>query len=407
MVEVREAREEDRKSAVRVLWKAFESTSNYEDVLKQKWISNWHRPENREWAYVAVDGDNVVANLSLFVSDENRIRGRPVPFGGVWAVATMPHFRRKGLVKKLFDLAFVKMREEDAVLSILDPFYRPFYERFGYALAERRTKHTIRRDALRVGKTNQAISCREATADDVENIIDIELSMTRYGSRFPHFRRIINELIEGGNMLIFEKNEESVGTAWFRYEKSKSAPGNDLLVSSTAYRHEEVIPSIIEQVRNYAANANEIHWYADIAFPVRHYLSEIRSVDVENAIYRGGQSVEIGSMMMRVIDFEGYCNSINIPTVAIKPVIVELKEDQCPWNEGTYRLTPADGKLHIERTNASPDITLNPFQLSQVISGISPAKLLHAFNEIDCTKECAEKLEAIFPEDVFCSYTRF
>ena len=45
MIEIREAREEDRESVVRVLWKSFESTTPYEDFLKQEWIKRWNNPE--------------------------------------------------------------------------------------------------------------------------------------------------------------------------------------------------------------------------------------------------------------------------------------------------------------------------------------------------------------------------
>ncbi|MGY5854327.1 MAG: GNAT family N-acetyltransferase [Candidatus Thorarchaeota archaeon] len=136
MPEIREAREEDRKSVIGVLWKAFDTAESYESVEKADWIKRWHQPEKQDWAYVAVDSGKVVANLCFFATEENIIRGRPVKFGGVWAVATEPSYRRRGLIRGLFDESFPRMREEGCVLSILDPFYRPFYEKFGYAIAE-------------------------------------------------------------------------------------------------------------------------------------------------------------------------------------------------------------------------------------------------------------------------------
>ena len=111
--------------------------------------------------------------------------------------------------------------------------------------------------------------------------------------------------------------------------------------------------------------------------------------------------------MMRVVDFEGYCRSIVVPKDSTESVIVELKEDQCPWNEGIYKLAPGDGKLDVEKSNEDPEITLNPYQLSEVISGISPAMQLREFREIECSQETARRLESIFPEDVFYSYVRF
>lgn len=397
MIDIREAREEDRESAVRILWKAFESTETFENVLKQNWVQYWHRPENEDWAYVAVDDDRVVANLCFFASEDDVIRGKPVRFGGVWAVATEPHYRRKGLVRKLMDISFKRMKEEGCVLSILDPFYRPFYEQFGYALAEKRAKYEFKKEHIRTGSTYPSITCREATKDDLGSIMKIEKTMARFGSRFFHFKRIVEELIESGHFLIFERNGEPVGTVWFQFSKVKTGPGNNLIVAATRYSNDEVFPSIIEQVRNYSVNVQDIFWYADLDFPIAHYLSSIHS----------SKTYLLGSMMMRVIDFEGYCKSISIPLDASESVVIQLEDASCPWNEGTYRLSPINGSIAIEKTMEEPEITLDPFQLSSVISGISPASLLRDLREIECSKATADNLTAIFPEDIFVSYTRF
>lgn len=397
MIEVREAKEEDRQSAVRVLWKAFESTETYENVLKQEWVKAWHRPENKDWSYVATDNGEVIANLSMFLTEDDVIRGRPVRFAGVWAVATMPHYRRKGLIRKLFDAAYPRMRDEGAVLSILDPFYRPFYEKFGYALAEKRAKYIFTKDDLRTGTADPNITCREATLKDMENVHEIEETMTRFGSRFFHMRHILKELLESGHFLVFEENRKIVGTCWFRFVKSKSGQGNDLTVAASSYSQDRVFPSIVEQVRNYTTNVKEISWYTDLDVPVRHFFSGIHH----------SQMLQIGSMMMRVVDFEGYCRSISVPVDASEPVVLRLEEGQCPWNEGVYRIVPTNGVLEVEKTNETPEVALNPYQLSSIISGISSATLLQSLREIDCDRHCAEKLGAIFPKDVFVSYSRF
>ncbi len=85
MIQIREGREEDRPSVTKVMWKAFEATRSLEDVEKEDWVARWNQPQDRDWAYVAVDNDKVVANLSFFITreKENIIRGKPIPFAGV------------------------------------------------------------------------------------------------------------------------------------------------------------------------------------------------------------------------------------------------------------------------------------------------------------------------------------
>ena len=65
MYEIREAKDEDRDSAIRLLWKAHSVTSPLDEVRKESWAQGWHSPEKKDWSYVALDGKEVVANVSL------------------------------------------------------------------------------------------------------------------------------------------------------------------------------------------------------------------------------------------------------------------------------------------------------------------------------------------------------
>ncbi|MDH4213833.1 MAG: GNAT family N-acetyltransferase [Candidatus Thorarchaeota archaeon] len=397
MVEIREAREEDRESVGRVLWRAFEATENFEDVQKLDWLKHWHQPQKHDWAYVAVDNNKVVSNFCFFVTDDDIIRGNPVMFGGVWAVATEPQYRRRGLVKSLFDVSFEKMHREGAVLSILDPFSRPFYEQFGYALAEKRAKHVFSRHQLKYVKGPSNITSYEAMdSKDFEKARKVERSMARFGSRFFIFERTWNEIMKRGNLHILERDSEPVGTVQFSFQKPSSGHGYNLQVGLTRYTSDDVFLSILELVYNSIPSVQTITWWTDAEVPLRHFFLD-----------HNAETFQIGSMMMRVIDLEGYCKSIRIPKHVEEEVTIELNDSQCPWNSGVYTLSPMNGTLTAERVNRTPDIVLSEFQLSKVISGMSPAKLLQAFGEIKCSKDIATRLEAIFPADTFLSYIRF
>jgi predicted acetyltransferase len=397
MVEIREAREEDRESAPRLLWRAFEATEDFEQVRAKSWMKRWHQPKNRDWAFVAVDDNKVVSNLSFFVTDNDVIRGNPVMFSGVWAVATEPHYRRRGLVRKLFDASFPRMREEGAVLSILDPFYRPFYEKFGYALAERRAKHVFKRDQLRYVKGPTDIIAHEAsTSGDIDKAIEVEKSMARFGSRFFTSRIIWQEVVQEGNLHILERDSKPVATVGFLFRKPASGHGYDVIVMSTRFKTDDVFPAVLELVCNYIPTAQTVTWWLDAEVPLRHFF-----------VSHHAETYQMGSMMMRVIDIEKYCSSIRVPSHATEKVTIELKDNQCPWNSGRYTLIPTNGRLEALQANTTPDIVLNEFQLSEVISGISPPTLLRAFREIDCTEETAIRLESIFPAETFVSYLRF
>ena len=399
MYEIREAKDEDRDSAIRLLWKAHEVTSDLEDVRKEHWAKGWHSPEKRDWSYVAMDGKEVVANVSFFEDTTNIIRGNTIPFSAVWGVATLPQHRRKGLIRNLMIESFKSMREKRISLSILAPFYKAYYENFGYALAEHRVKHEFPRVLLRLVKGDERITNREMSdVSEAKTALTIEQSMSRYGSRNFHTKSTLERMIKENNFHLFERDGEPVGTVYFHFSKAKEQ-GLDLGVYATTYTSHDVFPSIVELVGHYAANVTTIRWYCDPQVPAKYYADDLLHWN----------TFDWGGMMMRVVDLEGYSAAIQIPIQATEAVILKLNDEMCPWNQGTFRLTPSSGSLEVERLDDSvkPEITMDALQLSETIGGLTPATTLLGLSKLECTTKVAEKLETIFPSDSFVSYQRF
>jgi len=402
MYKIRKAREEDRDSVVQVLSKALGPLETFREEWVESWRQYWNRPEYEDWAYVATYNGRVVANLSFAANDKfNNIRGNPVRFGAVWAVGTELEHRRKGLLKGLFNKAFPRMREKGIVLSILDP--SPYfgaqiaYEKCGYALAENRVRHVFSPDALRLTRGNQDITVRELDdPDECRKISELELSMCRYGSRVFSWPTMFVQEIKSGHFYILEQGSTPVGCVKFSF---RSDDDGTLSVSMTYFGSNDVLPSIIELIVKNAEKVQRVEWNCDPQIPVRYYFHTIHRLKTHLT----------GTMMMRVIDFEGYCRSIQVPEKVEEEIILGLTDTQCPWNQGVYKLNSFKGVLNTERIdeNSNVEITLDPFQLSQVISGLIPPGVLQELGIISCSLKTAKKLDAIFPADSFMSYFRF
>ena len=111
--------------------------------------------------------------------------------------------------------------------------------------------------------------------------------------------------------------------------------------------------------------------------------------------------------MMRVVDFPAFCESIDVPETATGKCVVKIIDEHCPWNEGTYMISPSNGRLNVEPTDKEPEVALDALNLSRITGGYTTATTLHGLGEIDCSRKTAEKLEAIFPSDSFFSHYRF
>ncbi|MHA1965430.1 MAG: GNAT family N-acetyltransferase [Candidatus Thorarchaeota archaeon] len=399
MYKIREAKDEDRDSVIRLLWKAHDVTSDLEETRKEHWAKGWHSPKKKDWSYVALEVKEVVANVSFFEDRENVIRGRSIPFSAVWGVATLPQHRRKGLIRELFVESFKSMREKGISLSILAPFYKTYYEKFGYSVAEHRVKHEFPRILLRLVKGDERITNREMSdTSEAKTVLEMERSMSRYGSRNFHTISTLERMIKENHFHLFERDNAPVGTVKFYFNKVKEDV-LDLGVYVTTYTSLDIFPSIVELVGHYASNATTVRWYCDPEIPVRYYMDDL----IE------WSTIDWGGMMMRVVDLEEYSAAIQIPDQATESVILKLNDEMCPWNEGTFKLLPNSGSLEIERLRDStePDVSVNALGLSEIIGGLNPATVLRGLNKIDCTTKVADNLESIFPADSFVSYQRF
>jgi predicted acetyltransferase len=293
------------------------------------------------------------------------------------------------------------MREEGLYLSVLDPFYAPFYEKFGYALAEDRYQHTIPSQEFRLIEPNPEISVKELEdSSETQTVLKVERTMARFGSRAFHTSRSLSRYIKENHFHVLERGKTPVGAVKFHFKghELENEYRLNLEVFLCAFTSWDVFPSIMRLVAQYATNVKTVTWYGcDPQIPIRQYLKDLWKIRSERK----------GSMMMRIIDFERYCPQITLEETASQAVVMKIKDEYCPWNEGTYLVKPEGGQLSAEKTSDSPEITLDALQLSKVVSGLTPATLLHELGEIQCSRDTAERLAAIWPADIFITYQRF
>ena len=111
--------------------------------------------------------------------------------------------------------------------------------------------------------------------------------------------------------------------------------------------------------------------------------------------------------MIRVIKFREFCQQIKVPLYASEPVVIKLIDDHCPWNAGVWKLTPVTGRLEIQPSDETPEITFTPVQLSHALSGLMTASLLNRMGGLNGDQDAAERFTRIFPPDTYFSYVSF
>ncbi|MFX0061877.1 MAG: sterol carrier protein domain-containing protein, partial [Candidatus Hermodarchaeota archaeon] len=290
-----------------------------------------------------------------------------------------------------------------------EPFKEEFYEQFGYAIAEEFIRHSFDISNLRSMKTNQVTYQFRKIIDikEAEIVLSLIKQMTRFGSRiFPPIENIRNA-IKNGHVFIFEKNSRPIGVISLRivdfdpkYNPESFEVGQKGLHSdySTAFTEEEVIPAMLAYIKQLCLemNCTRIVLLSQKEFPVRDFMKNRSKIHAR---------VSPG-FMIRVINFKMFCKSIKIPKEACHPIVIKIEDEQCPWNNGIFKLIPKDGKLLVEESKDNIDVIVNSQVLSKIIAGLLPISSIRLLGEIECSKEVVNKLQAIFPQDSYFVFDR-
>ncbi|MCK5150376.1 MAG: GNAT family N-acetyltransferase [Candidatus Thorarchaeota archaeon] len=402
MYEIREAREEDREQTVDMLVRVFKEIESFEEVWVESWKNYMNKPEHEDWDYIATHNGDVVANLAFFANSHNLIRGGVVRFGGVWAVATDTKHRRKGILRSLYEQVFHIMKKKEITLSILEPSpyegAQPAYERMGYEVVEKRVHHEFSPIGLRSLQTDETITTR--LLDDEKEwklVAELEKSMARYGSTVFTWPGFLIGGIKAGNFYVFERDGVPVGCVNLGFSTKDS--GNEIYMMNTYFASNDVIPSILQLVSQKASDVTKVVWNCSSQIPVRTFFQSVHTLHTK---------VD-GAMMMRIVDFEGYCKSIKVSEEASEELSLKLIDKECPWNDDTYRLECSKGTLTVDRTGdaTSPNLTLTSNELSRIVGGAEAPSMLQEMGLINCQSDDSEKLDVMFPKDSFISYFRF
>ncbi len=112
------------------------------EFLKHTWDVCFHDPAAFiDWNFqrnfspadtlIAESGSQPASNMQL-MPHRIRLRHTEYNINYISGVATLPEYRRQGLVRELFSFAFPEMLRREQPISLLVPFDYPFYEKFGY-----------------------------------------------------------------------------------------------------------------------------------------------------------------------------------------------------------------------------------------------------------------------------------
>jgi predicted acetyltransferase len=298
-----------------------------------------------------------------------RLNGAAVPMAGVTAVATLPEFRRRGLLRQVMTRSFAEQRERGQSLAILWASLGAIYQRYGYGLASTHASYRIDpRDILFNDPGPAPGRLRLMDAVDARPHLEAmykafarprnlmlhrapamwDFRLTPPGPQRPQVGVYFGPAGEARGYVVFTvKPDPEIG-----FGRSQRVS-----VSDFAYLDLEAYRGLWDF---FAAHdlVREVEWQqVPEDDPVPHLLAEpnelqrrtgaaiwMRVTDVEEAL-RQRPYGEDGALGIRVVD----------------PL--------CDWNAGVFSIETAGGATEVSRAAGDADLTLPVAALAVLLAG--------------------------------------
>jgi predicted acetyltransferase len=324
-----------------------------------------------DWT-VGADIDGEVGATVTTIPLDMFMEGRVVPFGAVTAVTCLPEYRRQGHVGKLLRMTLELMRERGQHVGALYTPHAPLYRRYGWEICSDQVNHEFGAKKFKIrpgsaeGRLIPAGYERWQDFDPVyrayaegrngEIVRNKQFWFMAFQGGFE-FKPGISYLWESprGTLDGFLLVREQGGTG--------PGEGNQLNVRHLVALIPDAMRGLLQAVLSFDL-AEKIRWHCGPEDPVLDLIDEPIHVD-------------------REVDWKHFLRIVNVPgafaqrpAYSLGTVVVEVADPVCPWNEGTWEMTAAEGSFAVESTATKPHLKLDANALAQVFAGFrKPSEL--------------------------------
>jgi predicted acetyltransferase len=363
--EVRPIAREEFDAFLHAMHEAFHEETHEED------LALWRKALAPERTLAAIADGKIVATSGLF-SFELTVPGAVVPMAGVTAVGVLAEHRRRGLLDRLMrgHLEAIHERGREPVAALWAS-EGAIYGRYGYGVASRILDMTVRSTEarLRVPVPER----RPRTGTPAELLDDMRTAYERVRphrtgllgrddvawedavSDFEHTREGAGRL----RALVFDGDDGPAGfatfavkSAWVDHHPQDTVELRELIAATP-----EAAAALWAHLLGLSLSRT-LHWeYAAEDEPLPHLLTDPRAV---------GGSLRDG-LWVRLVDVPAALAARTY--TAPVDVVLDVADDDCPWNHGRWRLEGDAGGARCAPTTAAADLALSVAELGAAFLG--------------------------------------
>ena len=342
----------------------------------------------------ALYDDGVPVSTTVRLPLELTVRGEYRTVNGVSAVATLPEYRRQGLVRRLMRESLAESREAGVPFSFLWPFKHPFYGRLGwgrvcdlgrYELAPADLA-PVADHALATGGFRQlGVEDDEAfRAVDARYAERYDLAMRRTDAWYEH------RFFEGWRQDPFVYGWEDDGRlrGYVRFHVDEEDDESVLRVTDFGAPDDAAAVNLLRFLYRHEGQVDELRISAPVDDRLFDLVDDPR--DVELTVRPGP--------MGRVVDVATSIEALPAPAGVEGSVTLEVADGLCEWNDGAFAVSIADGAFAVQADpGGDPDASLPIETLSRLAVGATTAERAALAGGLVAGADAIDALGALFP----------
>ncbi len=375
-LEIRPFREEETEAFYRVPSIVFGNyTGKPRDPERAEFIL---RPE---WSMCAFEDGELATTYGAFPFQQ-RINGGVTRAAGVTVVGTLPHFRRRGHLRKIMETDFKRRYEERLEpLAILLASIAGIYQRYGYACVSTAVRFNI--DPRWVNFVPSMApttgTWREVTKEQqpllqemYDGFIEPRNGYLRRAQAMwdwqVHNGDTYDGLKPGPSLLaVYEEHGEPQGyISWVpKYASSSPSdaggPGQRIYVRDYVYNTPSAYRAIWEYLKRFDLASRIVIDAAPTDDPAFHVMVDPRELNAQHRDWLHGRIIDLERLLpLRPYGAEGR-------------VVFEVTDAMCPWNAGRWALEAGPEGSIVSRTSEAASLSLDISALAQLFYGqVSP-----------------------------------
>lgn len=306
-----------------------------------------------------------------------RLNGAKAPVAGVTCVGTLPHFRRRGHLRKLMETDFKRRYEQQMQpIAALLASIAAIYQRYGYAICSSRVALSIdTRDINLVPSLPPATGTwREAAKEELPLLQSMYRQFTGPRNGALHRAPVMwdaqvlgttpnpGDPIGGPSLLaVYEENGQPQAYVAYIAKgvnqfEDNAGPGQRVIVRDYVWHTPSAYRAIWDYMKNFDLAKRVIFGATPTDDPAFDVMLDPREL----------HATRYDWLLGRIIDVE---RAVPLRPYGEGRVVFDLTDEMCPWNADRWALEAGPEGARITRTKETATLSLDVSSLAQLVFG--------------------------------------